>query len=100
MKIYHIVLPAEWNSAKELESYSAASLETEGFIHCSFRRQIEEVLERYYKGAGEVIVLEIDSDLLASKLVVEASTGGDFYPHIYGSINRNAVSAEIRMTAP
>lgn len=90
MLIYHIVLPEVW-AAFEGDLYEAASLATEGFIHCSFAEQLDGVLQRYYSGVESVILLEIDSDKLTSKLVNEPSTGGEVYPHIYGPIDRNSI---------
>ena len=90
MRIFHIVLPEVWE-VFDGDSYSAESLTTEGFIHCSFEEQLDAVLQRYYSGRDEVVILEIDSDRLDSKLVIEPSTGGEDYPHIYGTINRYAI---------
>jgi uncharacterized protein (DUF952 family) len=96
MNIYHIVLPQVWDKFSGTH-YEAESLASEGFIHCSFEEQIDAVLQRYYAGREEVVILEIDAGKLDSKLVVEPSTGGENYPHIYGTINRNAiVTAERR----
>lgn len=98
MFIYHIVLPEIWNKVKGNSTYSVASLETEGFIHCSYDHQLDEVIERYYAGATELVILKIDIAKLTSKLVSEPSTGGEIYPHIYGPINLDAVaSAETRI---
>ena len=91
MKIYHIVLPGVWEEFKDKEFYYAESLETEGFIHCSFAEQLEAVLERYYKDADEVLILEIETDKLTSKLVNEPSTNDEIYPHIYGEINTDSI---------
>jgi uncharacterized protein (DUF952 family) len=91
MNIYHIVLPEVWEKFKNEKFYEAESLETEGFIHCSFREQIEAVLKRYYTGADKVLLLEIAPEKLVSKLVNEPSTGGEIYPHIYGKINTDAI---------
>lgn len=90
MLIYHLVLPEVW-AAFNSDLYQHPSLGTEGFIHCSFAEQLDGVIERYYSGAERLIVLEIDSELLTSKLVNEPSTGGATYPHIYGPINRGAI---------
>ena len=95
MKIYHIVLPEVWG-AFDGGQYAAESLTTEGFIHCSFQGQLEAVLRRYYSGRDEVEILEIDTTKLKSKLVIEPSTGGEDYPHIYGPINRDAILATER----
>jgi len=97
MIIYHIVLPEVWEHFRAKPSYQAESLATEGFIHCSYEHQLEAVLQRYYKGADEVVILSIESDKVLAKFVEEPSTGGEIYPHIYGRLNHNAVvSAETR----
>lgn len=97
MFIYHIVLPETWEAIKHSSTYSAESLEPEGFIHCSYEDQLEGVLGRYYAESTQVVILKLDIGKLTSKLVSEPSTGGEVYPHIYGPINLDAVvSAEAR----
>jgi uncharacterized protein (DUF952 family) len=90
-RIYHIVIPESWNEQKDNDFYEHESLRTEGFIHCSYAGQLDAVLGRYYSGTERVLILHIDPELLTSKLVEEASTGGEIYPHIYGNINRGAI---------
>lgn len=98
MFIYHIVLPEVWESVRDGSSYSAASLKTEGFIHCSYDHQLDGVIGRYYADAPELVILTIDPARLTSRLVSEPSTCGEEYPHIYGPINLDAVvSAEPRI---
>ena len=91
MLIYHIVLQERWKSLDPDEPYEAESLATDGFIHCSYASQLEKVLERYYSGVANVLILGIDSERLTSPLVEEASTNDEIYPHIYGPINRDAI---------
>ncbi len=91
MKIYHIVTPEVWENFKDGDFYEAESLQTEGFIHCSFHEQLETVLQRYYADAEKILILEIDTEKLDSKLVEEPSTNNEIYPHIYGAINRAAI---------
>ena len=93
MFIYHIVLPGKWEAVKNNSTYAAESLETEGFIHCSYDHQLDGVIERYYSAAPELVILKLDVNKLTSKLVSEPSTGGEIYPHIYGPINLEAVEA-------
>ena len=90
MLIYHIVLPDVW-AAFDTDLYRAASLETEGFIHCSYAEQLDAVIKRYYSGASRVIVLAIEPDRLMSRVLREPSTNNEIYPHIYGPINRDAI---------
>jgi uncharacterized protein (DUF952 family) len=92
MTIYHLVLPEVWETFKDQDFYYATSLQSEGFIHCSFAEQIEGVLGRYYQGVKQVLILTIETDKLTSKLVNEPSTNNEIYPHIYGQINRQAIT--------
>lgn len=89
--IYHIVLPEVWEQFKDKEFYEADSLRTEGFIHCSFRGQLDAVIQRYYQDAEKVLILELDPEKLSARLVEENSTNDEMYPHIYGPINREAI---------
>ena len=91
MIIYHITTPAAWIACEGRPSYRTASLETEGFIHCSYQAQLEKVIERYFRGKGRIAILAIDTEKLRSKLVEEPSTAGEVYPHLYGRLNLNAV---------
>jgi len=100
MIVYHIVLPEDW-AAFTGDLYSAASLETEGFIHCSFAEQLDAVIERYYSEATSIIVLKIETDRLISRMIKEPSTNKEIYPHIYGPVNRGAIlSATERSVKP
>ena len=90
MHVYHIVLPDAW-AAFDSDLYEHPSLGGEGFIHCSFADQIDAVIGRYYSGAERVIVLEIDTEKLMSRMLKEPSTNSEIYPHIYGPINRDAI---------
>lgn len=90
MLIYHIVLPDVW-ATFDTDLYKHASLEAEGFIHCSFAGQLDAVIARYYSGKERVVVIEIESDNLISRMIKEPSTNREIYPHIYGYVNRDAI---------
>ena len=98
--IYHITSRSAWSAARQSGQYRAESLDTEGFIHCSTGSQVLPVVEKYYMGQPDLLLLVIDPDLLASELKWEPPSGGapppgvpegDLFPHIYGPINLNAV---------
>src|SRR5687767_12068688 len=92
--IYHLVTPPLWESAPE-EDYRAGSLDSEGFIHCSFAHQVAWAANRFYATADDLLVLEIDPARLTSPLRVEPPTGAaadaERFPHVYGPLNRAAV---------
>jgi len=98
--IFHITTQMAWDDAKNSGEYRAASLLTEGFIHCSTLAQVLPVANNYYKDQDELILLTIEDTLLSSDLKWEAPSGGtpppgvpkgDPFPHIYGLINLDAV---------
>jgi len=89
--IYHITTRKQWNTAIEKNMYECESLYTEGFIHTSTINQVKGVYERYYKDKDDLVVLCIDTSLLSNKLVFEEATNGELYPHVYGTINIDAI---------
>jgi uncharacterized protein (DUF952 family) len=92
--IYHITTQTEWETASRSGLYEAASLKEEGFIHCSQEGQIAGVLERYFQGKKDLVKLVIDTDKLTSRWIYEWSPStADTFPHVYGPINAEAVTA-------
>jgi len=90
--IYHVTTAAEWKTALEKGYYESASLKAEGFIHCSEEHQVAGVLERYFTGKTDLVKLVIDTNKLTSRYVQEWSPSTqDTFPHIYGTINLDAV---------
>jgi len=98
--IYHITSRTAWNQARQRGDYRVASLETEGFIHCSTDKQVIPVAEKFYKGQADLLLLVIEPERLTLDLKWEAPAEGapppgvaegDLFPHIYGPINLEAV---------
>lgn len=92
--IYHITTTSEWEQSQKKGFHIAASFETEGFIHCSTKDQVEGVLHRYFQGSSSLVELTIDPEKLKSKLVYEpAPSTNELFPHVYGPINCDAIIA-------
>lgn len=99
MNILHITTRKAWIDATRLGQYSAASLQSEGFIHASTVSQLVPVATKFYKDQSGLVLLEIDPKRLTSEVKWEKPTGGpppgvpedDAFPHIYGPINLDAV---------
>ena len=90
--IYHLASPDDNDKLQQTGSYSTASLETEGFIHCCTGDQLPGVIQRYYADATKLVLLHINTELLCAELVYENTLGGaEAFPHIYGEINATAV---------
>lgn len=90
--IYHVTSSEEWETANEKGFYTAPSLTTEGFIHCSKEEQVQGVLQRYFVGKNDLVKLTIDTNKLNSPLQYDHSPSiNEDFPHVYGPINFDAV---------
>jgi uncharacterized protein (DUF952 family) len=97
--IYHITTRTEWQLAKEKGAYEAASLQTEGFIHCCDLKQMRGVLKRYYAGQKNLLALVINTELLKAPCKYEmAPSVNEEFPHVYGPINIDAVEEVMSLT--
>ena len=99
--IYHLTPRQDWDSARNVGEYRAASLQSEGFIHCSAAEQVAAVANAFYPAQRGLILLVIDPNRLSAPLQWDppahpapasapASLHGKF-PHIYGALNLDAV---------
>lgn len=91
--IYHITTIKEWEKAKELGEYSAPSLISEGFIHCSLATQVTATAGRYFCGSRDLIVLEMEPEKLDVDVKYELAPIGETFPHVYGPIPVEKITA-------
>lgn len=90
--IYHVTTTAAWQQALADGYYQAPSLLTEGFIHLSQQGQVAGVLERYYQGQENLVLLHVDEDKLEAELKYElAPSVNELFPHLFGALNVDAV---------
>jgi len=108
--IYHITTKSEWQTAQQAGSYQAPSLTDEGFIHFSQKHQILPVANAFYRNVPDLIILCVDEDKLTSPVKYEAPVhpsnddAGDvdesqLFPHVYGTVNLDAVSKVVDFPA-
>jgi uncharacterized protein (DUF952 family) len=90
--IYHVVTGTNWQNALQQGFYEAESLAKEGFIHSSKAEQVAGVLERYYKGQSNLLLLHIDETKVTATIKYElAPSVNEEFPHIFGRLNLDAV---------
>jgi uncharacterized protein (DUF952 family) len=95
--IYHIARESDWEAALEAGEYRTStldrSLEEEGYIHAAYAGQVRGVVDAFYAGAAEpLLLLTIDERRLTVPLHVDAVPGqADGFPHIYGPLDVAAV---------
>lgn len=92
--VLHITTPAAWADAQRTGSVRPASLDDEGFVHCSTRDQLAGTLGRHFPGDGPLVGLVLDPARLGgAELRWEESRPGERFPHVYGPIPVAAVTA-------
>ena len=105
-ELFHLAIPAEWEQALAVGGYERStrgvSLAEEGFIHCSLRHQVQGVAERFYADVDELLLLRIDSTKVGAPIRFEPPVPGaaEEFPHIYGPLPVDAVTAVERYGRP
>lgn len=98
--IFHVTEPARWQRSLAEGIHTGSTLGVdlaeEGFIHCSTVEQWPGVIDRFYVGAPELVLLHVDETKLTAPLRWEAAAGStdanaELFPHIYGPIDLEAV---------
>lgn len=96
--IYHITALKDWEKAIEDGSYSADTLAVEGFIHASTKAQVLDTANYLFVGKPGLVLLKIDSNKVAAEIKYEVAPNGLKFPHIYGSLNLEAVCKVINFS--
>jgi uncharacterized protein (DUF952 family) len=98
--IFHIAFAGNWNEMQSTGKYIPPAFQNDGFIHCSEKHQLEGVANRIFAGKHQLLLLCIDESKVKEKVIRENLEGGNsLYPHIYGPLNTDAVSAVLEWDA-
>lgn len=90
--LVHIARYEDWKKARESGTYRTASLEQEGFIHCSTLFQVVGVANSMFHGEKGLVLLCLDPLRLEAEVRYEdCYQTGQSFPHLYGSLNLEAV---------
>lgn len=91
----------DWERAKTQGEYLQSTIDSTlaevGFIHCSFPDQVMDMVNRKYADQESLTLLLLDPDKVTSEIKNEAARSGraGTFPHIYGPLNIDAVTAAI-----
>lgn len=88
--IFHIAKSQQWEEAQQIQFYRGDTLDSEGFIHCSTLPQVVRSANKFFVGQTGLLLLWIESEKVQAEVKYEPAAG-DFYPHIYGPLNVDAV---------
>ena len=99
MKILHITTFSHWSQFEGRSCYESSTFNTDGFIHNCTKDQLLGVIGRHFASHRVLMLLVIDTSQLINPLRMEESYPGDWYPHIYGCLNKDAILNIIPMEA-
>ena len=95
---YHLIPVGLWTSSDPSKALRRASLDDEGFIHCTNGADalIETANRHYLDDPSDFLALTVELDRVTSSWRYDDPDKP--YPHIYGPIDRAAIasSAEVR----
>jgi len=92
--IYKILNKEDLKKAKSNGAYSGSSKDIEdGYIHFSSQEQVEGTLKKYYSDEKNLILLKVET-LNLDHLVWEQASDGNFFPHLYSSLDLTNVVDE------
>ncbi|RYE03563.1 MAG: DUF952 domain-containing protein [Sphingomonadales bacterium] len=80
----------------ELESgtFKGAPVDlADGYIHLSTAAQLQETLDKHFAGQDGLWLAAVDLEALGDAVKWEESRGGQLFPHIYGDLTLDAVTA-------
>ena len=86
MLIYKIVSRALWAEAEASGTFTGAPVDlADGYIHFSAAAQVRDTARLHFAGQDDLLLVALDAETLGPGLRWEASRGGAFFPHLYGT---------------
>ena len=96
--IYKIIENDELKKAKLSGEYLGSAKDIQdGYIHFSGQEQVASTLKKYYSGVDNLILLKVET-LKLDHLVWEQASDGNFFPHLYSSLDLSSVIEEIEIS--
>ncbi|HEX3610625.1 MAG TPA: DUF952 domain-containing protein [Sporichthyaceae bacterium] len=94
--LLHLTTREEWDKAQAAGIYEPPSLAEEGFVHLSAPNQVLATADRHFAGVRGLVMLTIAAERLSAPLRYETVTDrGEMFPHLYGPLNLDAVTAVV-----
>ena len=88
--VYKVLTAQDWQAALASGRIHTAVDRADGFVHLSTAAQLPLTLARYFSHAKQVMLIAVDSKVLAENLRFETAVGSDragHFPHYYGVLS-------------
>jgi uncharacterized protein (DUF952 family) len=93
MSGYKILTEAEFADLQAGRFAGAPIDIADGYIHLSTAEQVAETLQRHFAGAQNLVIAAVDINTLGAKIRWEISRGGALFPHLYGALTMDDITA-------
>lgn len=91
---YKILTAAQMAVLERERVFAGAPIDlADGYIHLSTAAQVEETLDKHFAGQAGLWLAAVDLAALGEAVRWEPSRGGQLFPHLYGSLPLDAVTA-------
>lgn len=88
------ILASDQMAELEQGKFNGAPIDLQdGYIHLSTAAQLPETLDKHFAGQTGLWLAAVDLDALGDAVKWEESRGGQLFPHIYGELPLDAVTA-------
>jgi len=93
---YKVLSGAEFSRLRDAGSFAGSEADrADGFIHMSTADQLTETIARHYRDRGDLVVAAVDLAQLGDAVRWEISRGDQEFPHLYGALPIDAVTAAV-----
>lgn len=103
--LLHAALPDDWADAIASGQYRwstrGRTVADEGFVHLSYRDQLDGVIDRFYGDVDDLVILVVDRMCLTDPIVDEPPAPGidERFPHLYAPLPLGAVAEAVAWSA-
>jgi uncharacterized protein (DUF952 family) len=84
--IYKVLTGEQWAAAEAGDPIRAPVDIADGFVHLSTAAQLQDTLDKWFKGQRGCVLLSFDADDFGPQIRWEPARGGDLFPHVYGDV--------------
>lgn len=83
--VYKVLLPEQYATFEASGEFAgSADDRRDGFIHLSFRAQVERTIQKHFQDRSDLFIAEFAPHTWGSYLRFEPSRDQQLFPHLYG----------------
>lgn len=91
--IYKVLTAGQMAAVEDGQAMQAPVDIADGYVHFSTSKQVQETLSKWFKGQKDCVLVSCDPKDFGPDLKWEKSRGGDYFPHVYGSVREYHISS-------